>query len=320
MRYVLAPVKNMLRLNAAFDALWSRDMGVPGLGLIHGPSGFGKTTALSAMVARHRAAFVRANSTTTLSSLLDAICHELKVEGRSGSIDTYERLVRYMDEEISKAVLGETLTTTLGSGGGAYAASKTHNEVRLELVRADADMLSATLNQTLLRWVTELHHPGAEPPTVWRKVEAAIDLKAEAEKDQIVAGLGFEPDEAWIKEKYGEGWSKKAAPKPPPPLPIAPNQMQPQPQPQPGPAFAEGDGTDAADHLTDQLETSIRAAQAQLLEPVRRLVAQAQSLEAIRDGLLDLYPEMATAAFAEMLTQAFLAANLAGRAEVQDGR
>jgi hypothetical protein len=91
-------------------------------------------------------------------------------------------------------------------------------------------MLSATLNQTLLRWITEIHHPGAEPPTVWRKVEAPTDLKAEAEKDRIVFGMGFEPDEAWIKEKYGEGWNKKAAPKPPPqPAP----QAAPQPAPQP---------------------------------------------------------------------------------------
>lgn len=243
---------------------------------------------------------------------------DLLEASRSGSVDTYERLVRYLDEEMSKAVLGETLTTTLGSAG-SYAASKTHNEVRLELVRADADLLSATLNQSLVAWVTELHHPGAVPPTIWRKVEAPTDLKAEAEKDQIVANMGFEPDEAWIQDKYGVGWRKKA-PAPPPTLPPGAGAGPGAVPEAASPAFAEGDGADAADHLTDQLETSIRAAQARLLEPVRRLVAQAQNLEEIRDGLLDLYPEMDTAAFAEMLTQAFLAANLAGRAEVRDGR
>ncbi len=240
---------------------------------------------------------------------------ELLEAARSGSIDTYERLVRYMDEEISKAVLGETLTTTLGNGNGAYAASKTHNEVRLELVRADADLLSATLNQTLLRWITELHHPGAEPPTVWRKVEAATDLKAEAEKDQIVAGLGFEPDEAWIKEKYGEGWSKKAAPKPPPPTsPIAPN------QPQNPAAFAEPGQADGPQTLVDHTLQQGGVALETLLAPIRKAVAEAKSLPELRDQLDTLYPDLDARAFSELMEQALLVAALAGRFDVLTGK
>jgi phage gp29-like protein len=36
---------------------------------------------------------------------------ELLEAQRSGTVDTYEKLVRYMDEQISKAVLGETMST-----------------------------------------------------------------------------------------------------------------------------------------------------------------------------------------------------------------
>jgi len=134
---------------------------------------------------------------------------ELIEAAKTGSIDTYERLSRYMDEEISKAVLGETLTTSVGETG-SYAASQTHNGVRMELVKADADMLSNTLNKTLMTWLCEFHFPGANPPRFWRRVEEPSDTKAEAEKDALVATLGFAPEEDYIQEKYGAGWVKRA--------------------------------------------------------------------------------------------------------------
>lgn len=59
---------------------------------------------------------------------------------KSSSIDLYERLARYCDEQISKAVLGQTLTSD--SGGGSYAQSKTHNEVRHDLTVADCKALA----------------------------------------------------------------------------------------------------------------------------------------------------------------------------------
>ena len=133
---------------------------------------------------------------------------EMLEAAQGGSIDTYERLLAYMDEEISKAVLGETLTTKVGDTG-SFAASKTHNGVRMELIRADADLLSATLNKTLLTWLARLHYPNANPPRLWRRIEESADTKAEAEKDALVAGMGFELDEEYIQKKYGAGWAKK---------------------------------------------------------------------------------------------------------------
>ena len=47
---------------------------------------------------------------------------------KTSSTDLYERLARYCDEQVSKAILGQTLTSD--SGGGSYAQSKTHNDVR----------------------------------------------------------------------------------------------------------------------------------------------------------------------------------------------
>ena len=68
---------------------------------------------------------------------------------KTSSTDLYERLARYCDEQISKAVLGQTLTSD--SGGGSYAQSKTHNDVRHDLTVADCKALAATLRRDLIR-------------------------------------------------------------------------------------------------------------------------------------------------------------------------
>ena len=68
---------------------------------------------------------------------------------KASSTDLYERLARYCDEQISKAILGQTLTSD--SGGGSFAQSKTHNEVRHDLTVADCKALAATLRRDLIR-------------------------------------------------------------------------------------------------------------------------------------------------------------------------
>ena len=75
--------------------------------------------------------------------------HRLHHHGKTSSTDLYERLARYCDEQISKAVLGQTLTSD--SGGGSYAQSKTHNEVRHDLTVADCKALASTLRRDLIR-------------------------------------------------------------------------------------------------------------------------------------------------------------------------
>lgn len=68
---------------------------------------------------------------------------------KTSSTDLYERLARYCDEQISKAILGQTLTSD--SGGGSYAQSKTHNDVRHDLTVADCKALASTLRRDLIR-------------------------------------------------------------------------------------------------------------------------------------------------------------------------
>lgn len=133
---------------------------------------------------------------------------------RTGSIDTYEKLARYMDEQISLAVLSETMTTGVQAGGVGSGQAGVHNEVRKEIAQADADLLSDTLNASLVRWLVEYNVPGATPPKVWRKFEEQVDLKARSERDVRLYGLGYQPDQAYINETYGPGWTPRGAARP----------------------------------------------------------------------------------------------------------
>lgn len=224
---------------------------------------------------------------------------------RSGSINTYESLCRYMDEEISKAVLGETLSTNMSSSGGSYGASKTHNEVRLELTKADADLLSDTLNATLVKWYCEYNFPGANPPKVWRDFEEPEDLNKRADTDKKVCEMGFTPSLEYIRETYGEGWDLK----------------QPQPQqkqPVTDPEFSESNLPPVQQAIAagaDELSSNFEKFIGPRLESLFAVLEETQDLNLFRQNLAELVNDNTTDQAQEAIVNARISAWLMGRTE-----
>lgn len=77
MKNQLAVVKNVERLQDAFGSLESRNLNLPGMALIYGYTGAGKTFAVTQMMTRFRGVFVRAWSTWTPNAMLANITREL---------------------------------------------------------------------------------------------------------------------------------------------------------------------------------------------------------------------------------------------------
>lgn len=243
---------------------------------------------------------------------------ELLEAARSGSIDTYEKLARYMDEQISECVLGESITTTPQATGLGSGVANVQNDVRLELARADADMLSDTWNGTLVRWIVDYNLPGAGYPTVYRAFEEPEDLEKRSKVDQALHEMGYEPESIeQINETYGGKWRKKAAVLSPS---LPPNDRSVQSAPA---QFAESApaATDAA--TADQL--ALAQAAGELSADWQRLlgarldevIAMAESsgdLVTLRERLAELLAGQAPPALAEALERAGFAAQLAGRA------
>lgn len=97
---------------------------------------------------------------------------------------SYEEWERYWDEQISECVLGETLSTNIGSVG-SQAAATVHSEAKSQIIDADADLLSDTHQETLLRWLVEYNFPGSDVPRLRR--HRPKNEKDEAESREAIA-------------------------------------------------------------------------------------------------------------------------------------
>lgn len=223
------------------------------------------------------------------------------LEATRGGNAGYEQMIRYMDEQIAYCILGEAAGAK-DSGGALASAAITRNEVRLELVQFDSDLLSATLNRTLIKWISEYNVPGATPPTVWRKITAPEDMKARAERDQILFNMGMRPDDDYQAENYA-GWSFPAKPK----------------ASSAAVAFAEADAIHVSDQLAAQLSEQSAAGWNSILEQVRKMVGNATSLEALRDDLVTNFGDLPSEDLVKVMSAAFSVAELAGMSDVSDG-
>jgi phage gp29-like protein len=129
---------------------------------------------------------------------------DLLEAARASSINTYETLCNFMNAEISKTVLGGTLTTEIGKTGGAYSAAATHEEAEQGIVKADADALCACLNKTAVRWLVDYNFgPQKKYPKVWVRTEPEKDLKALADRDKIlVREIGVPVAKKYFYDNY----------------------------------------------------------------------------------------------------------------------
>lgn len=183
--------------------------------------------------------------------------------GKSASADLYQRLIVYMDGQISKCVLGQTGTTDMG---GSYAQSKVHDEVRTDLLRADARALASTLVRDVLRPVVMLNMgPDAPMPTLELVVEEPEDMSALVDQLAKLVPLGLSVEQAWVRDKWGipqpkDGAELLAQPAPAP---------TPAPTPTPAPATTADPATPAATRVAAQAQqpTDQSQATAQTLPP-----------------------------------------------------
>lgn len=120
---------------------------------------------------------------------------------KTSSIEVYEKFARYCDEQISKAILGQTLTSD--SGGGSYAQSKTHNEVRMDLTKADARALASTIRKGLIKPLVEFNFGSAKAPYLVFNVEEEEDLNLTADIYKKLNEMGLEIPKVHIYKKFG---------------------------------------------------------------------------------------------------------------------
>ena len=121
------------------------------------------------------------------------------------SADIYENLATYLDESISKVVLGQTMTTSASkTGGGSNALGNVHNEVRMDILHSDCRQLTYTLNRDLARAIIDLNFgPQAAYPRYVIRFEEPEDLAALADNLTKIVPLGTPVPAKWALDKFG---------------------------------------------------------------------------------------------------------------------
>ncbi len=262
----------------------------------------------------------------TLFDALKAMSHDgviMTPEGMSielleskltGNITTQQALCEYMDDWIMEVLLGQSPRT---KGGGAVAAASNEREdVRMELSQADADLLSETINGTLIKWICQFN--GFEPCLVYRVIKPAEDLKAMSETDKNVTSMGFELSLDAVRARYGEGWGKAPAAAAPAPAVAAATGANTANTAN----FAE-QGTaaqDAIDQLVDAELNQWQAVMAPLVDPLQQAineaVANGETAQQLLDRLPALLQTMDPRALADSLTRAALTARIGAAAGI----
>jgi phage gp29-like protein len=133
----------------------------------------------------------------------------IEAASRGGKTNPYQAMAEFCNREMSKAVLGQTLTTDTAGSTGTYATARVHDLVRRDLVQADAQALGTTLREQLLRPLVGFNF-GWEMPVPWFrfKYEEGEDLKTLSEVYRNLAALGVPLSPEHLSERFGIPWAE----------------------------------------------------------------------------------------------------------------
>ncbi len=131
------------------------------------------------------------------SMLIDIV----ESSNKSASAQVYERLAKWCDSQLSKLVLGQTMTTDDGS---SRSQAEVHNEVRQDIVAADAVQLSRTLNRDVVRpYVLFNFGPQEHYPRVLLQQIETQDVKIVVESVEKLGPMGLKVRADEIRSMLG---------------------------------------------------------------------------------------------------------------------
>ena len=122
------------------------------------------------------------------------------LQAASTTGDVYFRLLQYMDDAITKVLLGQTASSGDSAGlSGGDAQSK----VRQDILEADARALEDTVNRDLFALWTEYNcAPGTPAPLLKISTEPPEDKTALAATLTALYNAGMELDPEELSEKF----------------------------------------------------------------------------------------------------------------------
>jgi phage gp29-like protein len=243
-----------------------------------------------------------------------------------GDPDSFALMIDWCERSQSKAILGGTLTSQADGKTSTNALGEVHNEVRKDLRDADVRQIAATLSRDVVYSIAALN--GLAPngprraPQFKFDNEETEDITVYSEALPPLLQTGMKIPRKWAQERLGIPEPEEDDDD----LLHAPAvTAKPAPQEEPaaaGQAAANAQMGNPASP-SDPPELQARRASTEVspdmdvwLGKIRALVEHSTTLEQIRDGLLDLAPDMTLDQYAAAMRQALASAALAGRFEI----
>jgi phage gp29-like protein len=167
------------------------------------------------------------------------------IERKALEGSTYKALADYIDQNVSKLVVGQTMTADKGA---SLAQAKVHNEVRLDIKHADCRQLCFTANNDLIRWFVAMNFgPQNDYPTVEMPVAEPEDTTALATAVEKLVPLGLKVSQREMRGKIGLSEPVAGEELLAPPRQVAPVELRSDQPSRRAAAFAHGTGCACGD-------------------------------------------------------------------------
>lgn len=230
---------------------------------------------------------------------------EFQNAGAAGNSTVFQNLAEWLDRQVSKAVLGQTMTADDGS---SQSQAQVHNDVRQDIEISDARQLENTINRDLIRPFVDINYgPQDAYPRVRFPVQEPEDLEAMVLALEKLVPLGLRVEQSVVRDKLGlpdpdDGALLLAAPTPTPPAEsTAANQEH-------NCATCAALNREKPAQVIDEIEAAAledwEQQMAPVLNPVAELAESAQSFEEFLERLPTLTESMDSTKLVESLARA----------------
>ncbi len=246
-----------------------------------------------------------------------------KITG-SGDGSPHLAMVSWADGAQSKCLLGQVLSAEAKGTGMGSGVADLHQLVRRDILKADARQIAGSLTRDLVYPLAVLNgYPIVSLRRCPRwsfEVGEIADLKTLSEALPVLAQNGARIPLVWVHEKAGIPQADEnepvfgVVPAPPVTPPVtAAVALAALTASVPPPATV-------VDAQAERLAVEAATPVGKLLNRIRDIVAQAESLEALQAQLVTAFGDLPVDELVRVMEIAFAAADLAGRADVAAGR
>lgn len=240
--------------------------------------------------------------------------------------ELYLQRANWLDQQISKGVLGQTTTTDAIAGG--HAVSKEHREVQEDIETADCKSAAATINRDLIRPWCDLEFGPAKRGKYPRVVIARPkkeDLEQLTKSLQVFVPMGLRVEASEIRDKFGLSEPAKdaevlTASRSAPAEPVVDGQGAPiAPAVEEQPAAIS---THAAEppHPAAQIAAAMLPgatdAVTQMTATIETMLGKASDLGEFREMLLSAFGQLGGSDLATILAAGLASAQAAGRSDL----